>query len=339
MSNEIKKILLVDNELDIITDMARYLSVDHEEYEVKIAGSGKEAFSILDSCKISLVVTDIDMPAEDGTYFFEQIKGLESETDFILMGDYPIDTLDKSAYEGSLSLLEKPVDFEHVRKLIRDSIKIKEDGFAGTLKNIDLTDLLQMCCLSCSSMTILVKKGADHGMIYIRDGQIIHAQYRSIAGVEAFFDILSWESGSFETLDFISVDNETIKQNYQYLLMEAARRIDEKFEKKDLSKAKHPETDLSDTGKIRVLIVDDSAMMRRILTDIFSHNQQIVVAGTAKNGEEALEQIDLLSPDLITLDVNMPVMRGDTALKHIMIKSPSPVVIISSVGDRSKLKY
>ena len=333
-----KKILLVDKDLEIITDMARYLGADHEDYEVKIAGNGKEALEILDSCKISLVVTDIDMPAGDGTYFFEQIKDLDSETELILMADYAMDTLDKAAYGGSLYFLEKPVDFEHVRKLIKDFINIKEDGFAGTLKNIDLTDLLQMCCLSCSSMTILVKKGSDHGMIYIKDGQIIHAKYRSITGEDAFFDILSWGRGSFETLDFIPVSKETIKQHYQYLLMEAAKRIDESFEEEDISETKHLETDLSDSGKIRVLIVDDSAMMRRILTDVFSYNQQIVVVGTAKNGEEALEQIDLLRPDLITLDVNMPVMCGDTALKHIMIKSPSPVVIISSVGDRSKSK-
>ena len=62
----------------------------------------------------------------------------------------------------------------------------------------------------------------------------------------------------------------------------------------------------------------------------------IDIVGTAQNGEEALAQIDTLKPDLITLDVNMPVMDGSTALKHIMIKNPCPVVIISSIGNQSQ---
>lgn len=82
---------------------------------------------------------------------------------------------------------------------------------------------------------------------------------------------------------------------------------------------------------VRVLIVDDSMFMRRILEDILTSDERITVIGTAKNGRECLEKIQTLKPDLITLDVNMPVMDGLTTLKHIMIKSPIPVLMCSTL--------
>lgn len=81
---------------------------------------------------------------------------------------------------------------------------------------------------------------------------------------------------------------------------------------------------------IRVLVVDDSAFMRKIITDILNHDQRIQVVGTARNGKDALEKQQLLNPDVITLDVEMPIMNGLEALKSIMRTSPCPVVMISS---------
>ncbi|MBP3952017.1 protein-glutamate methylesterase/protein-glutamine glutaminase [Bacillus suaedae] len=81
---------------------------------------------------------------------------------------------------------------------------------------------------------------------------------------------------------------------------------------------------------IRVLVVDDSAFMRKIITDILNHDQRIQVVGTARNGKDALEKQQLHKPDVITLDVEMPIMNGLEALKSIMRTSPCPVVMISS---------
>lgn len=84
-------------------------------------------------------------------------------------------------------------------------------------------------------------------------------------------------------------------------------------------------------AKVKVLIVDDSAFMRKILTDILSDTSQIEVVGTAKNGEEAIEKVRKLNPDIVTLDVEMPVMDGITALGHIVKEFKIPVVMLSSL--------
>ncbi len=83
--------------------------------------------------------------------------------------------------------------------------------------------------------------------------------------------------------------------------------------------------------EIRVLVVDDSAFSRHTLTTILEMDKEIKVIGTASNGQEAIEITKKLRPDVITLDILMPVMDGLTALKHIMREVPTPVIMVSSV--------
>ncbi|WP_281975562.1 protein-glutamate methylesterase/protein-glutamine glutaminase [Halobacillus litoralis] len=93
--------------------------------------------------------------------------------------------------------------------------------------------------------------------------------------------------------------------------------------------------------KVNVLIVDDSAFMRRILTDILNKDYRIEVVGTARNGKDCLQKMEMLKPDVITLDVEMPIMDGLEALDHIMKKNPKPVVMVSSLtkeGAESTVK-
>jgi len=83
--------------------------------------------------------------------------------------------------------------------------------------------------------------------------------------------------------------------------------------------------------KIRVLVVDDSAFMRKRIREILESDPQIEVIGVARNGEDAVAETKRLRPDVVTLDVNMPVMDGLTALQIIMAESPCPVVMLSSL--------
>ena len=82
---------------------------------------------------------------------------------------------------------------------------------------------------------------------------------------------------------------------------------------------------------IRILIVDDSAFMRKLLSDLFTGEKDFVVVDTARNGKEAVEKTKLLQPDLVTLDVEMPIMDGLEALRLIMQETPTPVMMVSSL--------
>jgi len=82
---------------------------------------------------------------------------------------------------------------------------------------------------------------------------------------------------------------------------------------------------------IKVLVVDDSAFMRKVLTNILSTDPEVCVVGQARDGADALKKLATLMPDVITLDIEMPVMDGLTALKQIMRDRPTPVVMVSSL--------
>ncbi|PLR87450.1 protein-glutamate methylesterase/protein-glutamine glutaminase [Bacillus sp. V33-4] len=82
--------------------------------------------------------------------------------------------------------------------------------------------------------------------------------------------------------------------------------------------------------KINVLIVDDSAFMRKLIQDFLSESPRIHIAGTARNGEDAIKKIRDLKPDVVTMDIEMPVMSGLEALQQIMKENPVPVVMLSS---------
>jgi two-component system, chemotaxis family, protein-glutamate methylesterase/glutaminase len=93
------------------------------------------------------------------------------------------------------------------------------------------------------------------------------------------------------------------------------------------------------TTKIRVLVVDDSAFVRRAIIRMFEQDKEIQIVDVASDGEMALDLIKKLRPDVVTLDVQMPVLDGLAALERIMKECPTPVIMLSSLtgkgGDKT----
>ncbi|RMH30169.1 MAG: chemotaxis response regulator protein-glutamate methylesterase [Planctomycetota bacterium] len=97
----------------------------------------------------------------------------------------------------------------------------------------------------------------------------------------------------------------------------------------------------SEAAVVKILVVDDSAFMRRSLTKLIESDPDLRVVDTARDGEDAVEKAKRLRPDLITLDVEMPKMNGLDALRKIMVDCPTTVLMVSSLttkGSREALK-
>lgn len=91
--------------------------------------------------------------------------------------------------------------------------------------------------------------------------------------------------------------------------------------------------------KIKVLVVDDAAFMVKAVSELLESDPGIKIVGSARNGLEGLEKIKTLRPDVITLDIDMPVMDGVTTIRHIMIEAPAPIVVLSSLFSDGAITF
>ena len=91
--------------------------------------------------------------------------------------------------------------------------------------------------------------------------------------------------------------------------------------------------------KYKVLVIDDASFMTKAISEILESDPDIEVISTAKNGLEGLEKIKKLRPDVVTLDMDMPVMNGIQAIRHIMIESPVPIVVLSSLFSDGSVTF
>jgi len=228
MSKGLKKVLIVDDEETLTWSMAKSLSKDRDKYEVMIANNGKEAFQLLKTNKIDLVISDIRMPDINGLDLLVMIKKEFPETKVIIMTAYGSADVQKEANQrGSLFYIEKPFEISDIRKIIIDLIG-KRRGFHGKVVGLQLTDIIQMNCLSRLTTALVVTRDGEKGVIYFNEGEVVHAECGDQKGTEAFYKILTWQDGEFvSNIGFIP-PIQTIYQSWEHLLVEAMRRDDDK---------------------------------------------------------------------------------------------------------------
>jgi DNA-binding response OmpR family regulator len=229
MAKNLKKVLIVDDEETLTWSLAKSLSKDKDKYEVIIANNGREALAKLEKNKIDLVITDIRMPDINGLDLMVKIKKEYPQTKVIIMTAYGSSDIQKEANQrGSLYYVEKPFEISDIRKIIIDLIG-KKKGFRGKLVGLQLTDIIQMNCLSRVTTALTITKDGQKGVIYLNEGEIVHAECGEEKGTDAFYRILSWQEGEFVSDFGILPPVHTIHQSWEHLLVEAMRRNDDEI--------------------------------------------------------------------------------------------------------------
>jgi len=228
IDKNLKKVLIVDDEETLTWSMAKSLAKDRDKYEVIIANNGKEALNQLKKQDIDLLISDIRMPDINGLDLLVRVKREFPQTKVIIMTAYGSSDVQKEANRrGSLFYMEKPFEINDIRKVIIDLIGRKK-GFRGKVVGLQLTDVIQMNCLSHLTTALTVTNNGEKGIIYLNEGEIIHAECGSQKGTEAFYYIMSWQEGEFMSNVGVIPSMQTIFQNWEHLLVEAMRRNDEK---------------------------------------------------------------------------------------------------------------
>lgn len=230
-----KQVLVVDDEEDMLWMLQRNLNKGMKDVEILAAKSGEEALAILSDKEVNLVITDINMPGISGLDLLVEINNKFPDTGVIIMTAYPSNAYEnKAMMSGSLRFIEKPFDIKDVRAIVEDILRPGE-RFQGTVDGVDLTDIVQFNGLSRSTAALKVTTGDREGMIFFKEGAVVHAMCGDITGEEAFFTILDFNGGSLQNINGVQPPIVSIEKSIEALLFMAAVRSDERSDDADIA--------------------------------------------------------------------------------------------------------
>ena len=226
-----KRVLIVDDEADVLWMLKRNLNREMLNVEVLTAASGKEALHVLQSHPVDLVITVINRPGMNGLDLLAYINNKYPHSGSIVITAYPSNTYQNQAIlSGGLKFIEKPFDMKYLRKIVEEFFDHEKNSFRGTISGIDLIDIVQFNGLSRATAALKVKTEESTGMIFFKDGQVVHAVCDQMSGEEAFFAILGFHSGNLKNIKGVETPQVTISKSLELLLLQAARSDDEIME-------------------------------------------------------------------------------------------------------------
>lgn len=239
-----KRVLIVDDEEDMLWMLQRNLSKGLKNVEILAAKSGEEALAILSDKSANLVISDINMPGMSGLDLLVEVNNRYPETSVIIMTAYPSNAYENEAMmSGCLRFIEKPFDIKDMRQIVEKVLK-QDDRFQGTIDGIDLLDIVQFNGLSGASAALKVTTIEQDGMIFFKNGQVVHAMCGKQVGEDAFFTILSFQGGTLQNIRGVEPPVVSITKDLQTLLFEAAVLSDEEESRFDTDT--RPTTNLAD---------------------------------------------------------------------------------------------
>jgi predicted regulator of Ras-like GTPase activity (Roadblock/LC7/MglB family)/DNA-binding response OmpR family regulator len=222
-----KRVLVVDDEEDMLWMLQRNLNKGMKDVEIIAAKSAEDALELLQETAVDLVITDINMPGMNGLDLLVEINNRFPGTGVIIMTAYPSNAYEnKAMMSGSLRFIEKPFDIKVVRSIVNEVLK-EDEGFQGTVDGVSLIDIVQFNALSKATAALKVTAGDREGMIFFKEGAVVHAMCGKENGEEAFFTILGFNGGSLQNIRGVQPPVVSIKKNIEALLFETVAKSDE----------------------------------------------------------------------------------------------------------------
>ena len=360
---KLKKILIVDDEEDMVWSLQKNLCNESLQAEIFTAGSGEEALEVLkNSGQIDLVITDIKMPGITGLDLLIEIKNIYPYTSVIVMTAFPSNEYKREALlKGSLYFVEKPFELNDLREMV--NLALKEDNmFKGTVSGVGLGDVIQLKAMSGISGALRVKEGKQQGIIYFENGKVIHAICDELEGEEAFYQIMEFSGGVLDSLNVTNLPSQTIELPVEAMLIEGTRRLDEKNaaaaeklagsdndevpENDNSSSGNQEETvtleTTEDTGEEKATKEDDMAELKDVLTEFTNipgvntaclvGRDGFLLDSIAISGIDT-EMIGAIASSGFGASESMGTQLGKGQLSMSMIEYDGGPVMLSPVGE------
>jgi DNA-binding response OmpR family regulator len=333
------RILVLEPEEDLASKILAALREAAPSAQVDLARNLEEAQFLVMNDRPDLFVLDVDAAPDLGQDFLYDLRTSHPNARaIVLTGVHLAAHREQAAGLGAIHFLEKPFphgDFvDLVQALLSPSGEPDSEKFQGTLSDLHLADIIQLKCMSGSSAALqFTGPQGEKARVYFESGQVRHATAPGKEGVAAFNEIVNWKGGQISEVSGAAQSPRTIDLDWQILLMEAVRKIDETRDTESTAAAAAPGA----TGGRKVLVIDDSLMLLSFVKEILAEaNYQVVTAATA---EEGLVSAGRDVPDLVLLDYVLPDMKGDEVSKHLLQKpATANVRIVYMSGFGADLK-
>jgi DNA-binding response OmpR family regulator len=327
------RVLVLEPDLALAEKIRAALEEAAPEATVDVAPTLKQAQGLLVNSKPDLFVLDADAVPEVGQEFLYDLRTSHPNARaVVLTGGHFAAHQEQAAGLGAIHFLEKP--FPHgdfvvlVQALLSHPGEGESEKFQGTLSDLHLADIIQLKCMSGASAVLqFTGPKGEKARVYFEGGQVHHATAPGKEGVAAFNEIVSWKGGQISEVSGAGLSPRTIRDDWQMLLMEAVRRIDETQDQRSAMPIRRKQ------AARKVLVIDDSPMLLSFVKEILSEaNYQVSTGATA---EEGLTSASSEPPDLILLDYVLPDMKGDEVCDRLaqnQATAKTPIVYMSGFG-------
>ncbi|MEP6811167.1 MAG: response regulator, partial [Chthoniobacterales bacterium] len=303
--------------------------------EVSIARSLEEAQQVVVNFRPDLFVLDVDATFDLGQEFLYDLRTSHPKARAIVLTAVHLATQRaQAAGLGAIHFLEKPFPHDDFVALVGAFLHPGEDEgekFQGTLSDLHIADIIQLKCMSgATSVLEFNGPGGEKARVFFENGQVRHATAPGKEGIEAFNQIVNWKGGTISEVSGTGTSPRTIDLDWQILLMEAVRAIDETAGADAEAAANAAANPLA---RRKILVIDDSAMLLSFVNEILSEaNYAVTAVATAQEGLDAAASE---TPELVLLDYVLPDMKGDEVLSRLL-QNPAcsrvPVIYMSGFG-------
>jgi DNA-binding response OmpR family regulator len=327
------RILVLEPEDELGSTILSALHEAAPEAVVDLARNLEDAHRLVVSDPPDLFVLDLDGAKELGHDFLLDLRTSHPNARAIVLSAVHLESQrEQVAGMGAIHFLEKPLPKEEfvalVQILLQAPAEESSEKFQGTLSDLHLSDIIQLKCMSGATSALeFTGPAGEKARVYFDDGQVRHAVTPGREGVEAFNEIVSWKGGKISEVSGGGTPARTIDLDWQFLLMEAVRKIDETSERRARRKKVAP------SQRQKILVIDDSLMLLTFVQEILAEaNYDVIVAAT---GAEGLQAARDQQPGLILLDYLLPDLRGDEVSRELHedeATSKIPVLYMSGFG-------
>lgn len=276
----------------------------------------------------ALFVIDLDPPIEGIVDFISALKAEHATAHVLAIGCGTSPEVQNARAESAIRFIEKPFELADFGEMIRELLG---EGAAGTLADFDVADLIQLQCVNAASGAVIVKSlTGDRGEIHFAHGQLRHAIARDKTGVAALAEMLGWPIASCADSPPITGAPVTIEGRWADAVIEALRTMKRRRTPASPRAARPPPARTKKGRKI--IVIDDTETLLIFVEDILSRFDPDAQIITAHTGTEGVRRAELLPPDLVLVDFDLPDINGDEVCRRLLESrqtSNVPVVMMS----------